>query len=210
MARWITLVLLVACGVAAPSRAAALDARVTEIRMAGGTLRAAIEIRDMFPARFQSVLEQGGAIHLRLQVELWEHRAIWDRLAQPALITIFRIIMDPATRLVSVADQYGEVSRQPAWQEPLTLRLDIGRTEAVVDAKHYYVRIASTLGTIAERDTASNAVFGEDDGSVGLGSMGRAVFRAVLEISDYLQSVSADARTRDVTGKEMKVGVGIR
>jgi len=49
-------------------------------------------------------------------------------------------------------------------------------------------------------------VFGADEG-VTLGSMGRMLFRAVLQVNDYLQSVSAEARTRDVTGREMKAGI---
>ena len=37
--------------------------------------------------------------------------------------------------------------------------------------------------------------------------MGRLLFHAVLQVNDYLQSVSADARTRDITGRELKAGV---
>lgn len=201
------LVLLALMGTAAP--AAALDARVTEVRMAGGTLRAALEIREMFPVKFQSILTQGGALHLRLQLELWEDRAIWDRLAQPALITVFRIILDPSTRHVSVSDQYGEISRQPAWQEPLTVRLDVGRAESVGEDNKYYLRTLATLGTIAEKEAtqAGEAVFGGDDGSVSLGSIGRMLFHAVLQVNDYLQSVSAESRTRTCVGREFKAGV---
>jgi hypothetical protein len=184
------LVLLALLATATP--ATALEARVTEVRLAGGTLRAALEIRDMFPAKFQSILTQGGALHLRLQLELWEDRSIWDRLAQPALVTVFRIILDPSTRQLSVSDQYGEISRQPAWQEPLTVRLDIGRAEAVDEGNKYYLRTLATLGTIAEKEaTEAGEVFGGDDGSVSLGSMGRMLFHAVLQVNDYLQSISA-------------------
>jgi hypothetical protein len=163
----------------------------------------------MFPEKFQAVLEQRGAIHLRLQIELWQHRPIWDKQPQPTVITVFRIILDPVTRLVRVADQYGEVSRQPAWQEPLLLRLDLGRGDDLSDTGKYYVRTQATLGTIAERETtqAADAVFGADEGSVTLGSMGRLLFHAVLQVNDYLQSVSADSRTRDLTGGELKAGV---
>ena len=201
------LVLLAILGTAMP--AAALDVRVVEVRIAGGGLRAALEIRDMFPAKFQSILTQGGALHLRLQLELWEDRALWDHLAQPALVTVFRIILDPSTRQVSVSDQYGEVSRQPAWQEPLTVRLDVGRAESVDEGSKYYLRTLATLGTIAEKEAteAGEAVFGGDDGSVSLGSMGRMLFHAVLQVNDYLQSISADSRTRALTGREFKVGV---
>lgn len=201
------LVLLAILGAAAP--AAALETRITEVRLAGGTLRAALEIRDMFPSKFQSILTQGGALHLRLQLELWEDRSIWDRLAQPALVTVFRIILDPSTRQVSVSDQYGEVSRQPAWQEPLTVRLDIGRGESVDEGNRYYLRTLATLGTIAEKEAtqAGEAVFGGDDGSVSLGSMGRMLFHAVLQVNDYLQSISAESRTRTLGGREFKGGV---
>jgi hypothetical protein len=200
------LAVLTVLGAAAP--AAALETRVTEVRLAGGTLRAAIEIRDMFPAKFQSILTERGSLHLRLQLELWEDRSIWDRLAQPALVTVFRIILDPSTRQVSVSDQYGEVSRQPAWQEPLTVRLDIGRAESVDDGNKYYLRTLATLGTIAEKEAtqAGEAVFG-DDGSVSLGSMGRVLFHAVLQVNDYLQSVSAESRTRTFVGREFRAGV---
>jgi hypothetical protein len=200
------LAVLTVLGAAAP--AAALETRVTEVRLAGGTLRAAIEIRDMFPAKFQSILTERGSLHLRLQLELWEDRSIWDRLAQPALVTVFRIILDPSTRQVSVSDQYGEVSRQPAWQEPLTVRLDIGRAESVDEGNKYYLRTLATLGTIAEKEAtqAGEAVFG-DDGSVSLGSMGRVLFHAVLQVNDYLQSVSAESRTRTFVGREFRAGV---
>jgi hypothetical protein len=194
--------------VATVTPAAALEARVTEVRLAGGTLRAALEIRDMFPAKFQSILTQGGALHLRLQLELWEDRSIWDRLAQPALVTVFRIILDPSTRQVSVSDQYGEISRQPAWQEPLTVRLDVGRGDSVEDGSRYYLRTLATLGTIAEKEAtrAGEAVFGGDDGSVSLGSIGRVLFHAVLQVNDYLQSVSAESRTHTVGGRDFKAG----
>lgn len=133
---------------------------------------------------------------------------MWDKLAQPALVTIFRTIMDPSSRQVSVSDQYGEVSRQPAWQEPLTLRLDLGRADTLSENSRYYVRVVATLGTIAERESGGtgDAVFGSDEG-VTLGSMGRVLFHAVIQVNDYLQSVSAETRTRDITGREVRAGV---
>jgi hypothetical protein len=200
------LLLLAMLGTTTP--AAALEVRVVEIRVAGGGLRAALEIRDMFPSKFQSILTQGGALHLRLQLELWEDRAMWDRLAQPSLVSVFRIILDPSTRQVSVSDQYGEVSHQPAWQEPLTVRLDVGRAASVDDGSKYYLRTLATLGTIAEKEAteAGEAVFGGDDGSVSLGSMGRMLFHAVLQVNDYLQSISADSRTRTLSGRDIKAG----
>ena len=208
--RGLLTVLLAACmvmGFAAP--AAALGARITELRVAGGSLFAALELKELFPAKFQSVLESGGAIHLRLQLELWEDRTVWDRLAQPAIVTVFRSVLDPATREVKVADRYGEVRSAPAWQEPLSLRVDLGRGAALGDGTQYYVRALATLGTIAEKEstTAGNVVFGDDDSSVSLAAMGKILFHAVLQVNEYLQSVSAETRTRDVPGRELKAGV---
>ena len=202
-----TLPILVAiAGFSSP--AAALEVRLTELRVAGGSLRAALEVTDMFPQKFQAILEDGAAIHLRLQLELWEDRA-WDKLARPAVVTVFRIVLDPATRQVRVADQYGEVSRQPAWQEPLSLRLDLGRADTLSDSTQYYVRALATLGTIAEKESerASNAVFGDDDSTVSIASMGKMLFRAVLQVNEYLQSVSSETRTQPVSGGALKAGV---
>jgi hypothetical protein len=204
------LFVVLAAGFAQP--AAALETRVLELRVAGGAIRAALEFRDMFPAKFQAVLEEGAAIHLRLQVELWEDRPVWDRLAQPAVVTVFRVALDRSTRQVTVADSYGEVSRQPAWQEPLTLRPDLGRADTLSDTARYYVRVLTTLGTIAEKQTerASSTVFGEDDSAVSIAAMGKILFRAVLQVNDYLQSVSSDVRTREITGRDVKAGVKLQ
>jgi hypothetical protein len=204
------LVAMFAAVFAAP--AAALETRLTELRVAGGGIRASLEIRGIFPEKFRGVLEDGNVIHLRLQIELWEDRPVWDKLAQPAVVTVFRIALDPSTRLVTVADQYGEVSRQPAWQEPLILRPDLGRADALSETAKYYVRVLATLGTIAEKETAraSSAVFGDDDSSVSLAAMGKILFHAVLQVNDYLQSVSSDVRTRDVTGRDLRAGVKLQ
>jgi hypothetical protein len=205
--RFAGLILLAVVAVSTPILA--LEARVMELRVASGHLRASLEIKEMFPEKFRTVLEQRGAIHLRLQVELWQHRPVWDKQPQPTVLTVFRIVLDPSTQMVQVADQYGEVSRQPAWQEPLILRLDLGRGDGLSDSAKYYVRTQATLGTIAEREAtqAADAVFGPDEGSVTLGSMGRVLFHAVLQVNDYLQSVSTESRTRDMTGAELKAGV---
>ena len=196
-----------ALGLARP--ASALEARITEIRVAGGSIFAALELRDLFPEKFRAVLEERAAIHLRLQIELWEDRPVWDKLAHPSAVSVFRMILDPDTRVVRVADRYGEVSAMPAWQEPLALRLDLGRADGLGDGTQYYVRVMATLGTIAEREstTASNAVFGDDDSSLSIAGMGKMLFHAVLQVNEYLQSVSTETRTRALPGRELKAGV---
>ena len=80
------------------------------------------------------------------------------------------------------------------------------------DGARYYVRVLSTLGTIVEKETerASKAVFGDDDGSVSLAAMGKILFHAVLQVNDYLQSVSSETRTRDLSGRDLRVGIKIQ
>jgi hypothetical protein len=197
---------------ALPAPAFALEAKLTELRVAGGSVRASFEMKDLFPAKLQSVLEQGAAIYLRMQVELWEDRLVWDKLAQPAVITVFRIVLDPATRQVRIADRYGEVSRQPAWQEPVTVWHDLGRADALSDGAKYYIRAMATLGTIADSETAqaSKVVFGDDDSTVSLAAMGKMLFHAVLQANDYLQSATSETRSRDLAGRELKAGLKIQ
>ena len=134
---------------------------------------------------------------------------MWDKLAHPATVSVFRMVLDPDTRVVRVADRYGEVSAMPAWQEPLVLRLDLGRADSLSDGTQYYVRAMATLGTIAEKEstTASNAVFGDDDSSLSIAGMGKMLFHAVLQVNEYLQSVSAEVKTRALAGRELKTGV---
>jgi hypothetical protein len=210
--RILPLILALLLTLVPAARAFALETRLIEIRVAGGSLFAALELRELFPAKFQAILQDGAAIHLRLQLELWEDRPVWDKLATPAVISVFRMVLDPQTRAVRVADQYGEVSRQPAWQEPLSLRIDLGRPESVSDGARYYVRVLATLGTIAEKESAaaSNVVFGDDDSSVSIAAMGKMLFRAVLTVNEYLQSVSTDTRSREMTGRELKGGVRLQ
>ena len=210
--RILRVVVAVLLTLAAAAPGFALESRVVEIRAAGGSLFAALELRELFPARFQAILEDGAAIHLRLQLELWEDRPVWDKLANRAVVSVFRMVLDPQTRVVKVADQYGEVSRQPAWQEPLSLRIDLGRADSLVEGARYYVRALATLGTIAEKESAaaSSVVFGDDDSSVSIAAMGKMLFHAVLQVNEYLQSVSSETRSREMTGRELKTGVKLQ
>jgi hypothetical protein len=190
----------------------ALETKLVELRVAGGSLFAALDVREIFPEKFQAVLRDGAAIHLRLQLELWEDRPVWDKLAHPAVVSVFRMVLDPQSQMVRVADQYGEVARQAAWQEPLALRIDLGRADALSDGARYYVRALATLGTIAEKESAAagDVVFGDDDRSVSLAAMGKILFHAVLQVNEYLQSVSSDSRSRPLTGRELKSGVRLQ
>jgi hypothetical protein len=205
--------LLIGCtafiALALPSPVVALDARIAEIHASGGNVHAALEIKDLFPEKFKSVLEAGGAIYLRLRVELLQHRMVWDRAVEPVVITVFRIVLDPSTRLVHVADEYSEVAKQPAWKEPITVPLVLARTDAISDGAQYYVRALVTLGTVADRETqeAGETVFGADDSSISIARVGKILFHAVLEVNDYLQSISTELRTHPMSGRALKAGV---
>ena len=59
--------------------------------------------------------------------------------------------------------------------------------------------------TLAERDAdeVGDVVFGRDSEPGGLGSLGRMIFRTVVKVSDYLQSVSAEATSKRMSGSDL-------
>ena len=63
----------------------------------------------MFPEKFRQILQSGGSLHMRVQAELWEDRPVWDRLVRPAIVTVFRIVRDPATAQIAISDAFGPV-----------------------------------------------------------------------------------------------------
>jgi hypothetical protein len=187
----------------------ALEARVTEIRTIGPKIRAAVDLRDVFPDKFRQIIQAGGALHLRVQAELWEDRPLWDRLVRPAIVTVFRIVRDPATAQIAISDAFGEVLSVGAYPESVPVRIDVAPADAVSDGNRYYLRMIATVGTIGARDIedAGDAVFGRDEGTVSLGKVGKFLFHTVLQVSDYLQSVSAEVRSRVFQGHELRPGL---
>jgi hypothetical protein len=171
----------------AAAPAAALEVRVKDVRSAGATVRASIELNDLLPDRFKRLLDANGALHLRVQAELWEIRPVWDRLVYPAIVQVVR--MTP--------------SAPPPEAMPVTI--DLGKVDRIVATGRYYVHIIATLGTLAERDVdeVGDAVFGRESETNSLGSLGRMVFRTALQINSYLQSVTAETRSRKLTGKDL-------
>jgi hypothetical protein len=87
----------------------------------------------------------------------------------------------------------------------MPLDVALGDPSRVSASARYYVHVIATLGTLAERevDDVGDAVFGKPSDSNSLGSLGRLVFRTVLQISDYLQSVSAETRSRKIAGSDL-------
>jgi hypothetical protein len=192
------------CCVLAAAPAFALDVQVKDVRGPAAVVTTTIELIDLIPDRFSKTLEEGGVLHLRLQAELWESRPVWDRLVYPALVRVLRFKRAAGGGL-SVTNADGTATTYAAAPKALPIALDLGDAKRVTAAQRYYVHIIATLGTLAERevDEVGDAVFGRSSESNGLGSLGRLMFRTVLQVNDYLQSVSAEAKSRRTTGADI-------
>jgi hypothetical protein len=192
------------CCVLGAVPALALDVQIKDVRGPAAVVTTTIELADLIPDRFSKTLEDGGVLHLRLQAELWESRPVWDRLVYPALVRVFRFKRTTGGGL-SVTNPDGTATTYPAAPRVLPVALDLGEAKRVTAAQRYYVHIIATLGTLAERevDEVGDAVFGRSSEANGLGSLGRLMFRTVLQVNDYLQSVSAEAKSRRTAGADI-------
>jgi hypothetical protein len=196
------LAVFLCCALAA-ARASALDVQIRNVQGAAA-VTASIELGDLIPDRFTKTLDDGAVLHLRVQAELWESRPVWDRLVYPALVRVFRFRRAAAGGL-SIVDPAGAATTYAAAPRWLPVALELGDSKRLSSAERYYVHVIATLGTLAERevDEVGDAVFGRPSEANGLGSLGRLMFRTVLQVSDYLQSVSAEARSRRTTGADI-------
>jgi hypothetical protein len=189
--------------VATSVSAGPLDVQVKNVRTPSAAVTATVELRDVLPDRFRKLVEEGGVLHLRVQTELWESRPVWDRLVYPAIVRVFRLGRAPAARTISITDASG--AAPTPMPDPLPVTVDLGNSDRVTASERYYVHVVATLGTLAEQevDAVGDAVFGRASETNGLGSLGRLVFRKVLQVSDYLQSVTAEAKSRRLSGREV-------
>ncbi len=184
---------------------AALGVDVKDLRAAAAVVTASVELRDVLPDRFRQTIDQGGVVHLRLHAEVWERRPVWDRLVYPAVVRVFRLARSPSGREYAVYDPDGAVTLRPEVPNPLPLAVRVGNADRLSSTARYYAKVIATLGTLAEREieNAGDAVFGRPEESSGLESFGRMVFQKVLQISDYLQSVSAQGVSRNIPGVQI-------
>ena len=184
--------------------ASALDVEIKTVRTPAGTVSAAIEVRDIIPDRFKKTIDDGGVLHLRIQAELWEARPVWDRLVYPAIVRVFRFTRG-AGRSLSMTDASGVVTTTQEAPRAMPIDVALGDPSRLTPSERYYVHVVATLGTLAERemDDVGDAVFGRPTETNSLGSLGRLVFRTVLQIGDYLQSVTAEAKSRRLAGQEI-------
>jgi len=189
----------------AASRALALDVVVKDVRAAVSTVSATLEVRDLVPDRFKKVLDTGSVLHLRLQTELWESRPVWDRLVYPAIVRVFRLARAVSGREITIGDSAGTTRTYPAVPNPMLLSIELGQRSRIVATARYYVRVVATAGTLAERDAddVGDLVFGRESEATGLGSLGRTIFRTVIKVSDYLQSVSTETTGRRMSGGDL-------
>src|SRR5882672_10442776 len=195
---------MLVCGLLTAAPATALDVHVKDVRAESSSVTATLELRDVLPDRFRRTLDEGGVLHLRVQAELWESRPVWDRLVYPAIVRVLRFRRASSDGL-SVTDPNGSATTYAAAPRSLPVVLDLGDARRITPAERYYVHVIATLGTLAERevDEVGDAVFGRPSEANGLGSLGRLVFRTALQISDYLQSVSAETRSRKMSGVDL-------
>jgi hypothetical protein len=189
----------------APAGATALDVQITGVHAPASAVRTTIELRDIVPDRFKKMVDEGRVLHLRVQAELWQSRPVWDRLVYPAIVRMFRLGRGASGRDVSVTDADGTARNYPAMPSPMPIVVDLGDRARLDTAERYYVHVVATLGTLAEReaDEVGDAVFGRESEANGLGSLGRLVFKTALKVSDYLQSVSAEAKSRKLFGRDI-------
>jgi hypothetical protein len=206
---FVAVALAAALIVAQPAAAAApFDLNVAPPRAPATTVSTTIRLRDVLPDRFKKLVEDGGVLHLRVQAELWQRRPTWDRLVYPAIVRVLRFARGQSGRDVVVTGAGANASTYSALPNPMPLELEIGGADRLTATERYYVHAIATLGTLAEKETdeVSDALFGRPSESGTLGSLGRMVFRGVLQISDYLQSVTAESRSSTVGGEEILKG----
>ena len=185
--------------------AAALDVFVKDVQTPASAVRTTIELRDIVPERFRKMMDEGRVLHLRVQAELWESRPIWDRLVYPAIVRVFRVGRSTSGRDVAITDPDGAAQTYPALPGTMPVVVDLGDRSRVAIAEKYYVHVIATLGTLAEReaDEVGDAVFGSEGDTNSLGALGRVVVKTAMKVSDYLQSVSAETRSRKLAGAEI-------
>jgi len=189
----------------APAGAADLDVQIIDVQAPASAVRTTIELRDIVPDRFRKMVDDGRVLHLRVQAELWESRPVWDRLVYPAIVRVFRLGRGTSGQDVSITDADGKLRTIPSMPSPLPVVVDLGDRSRLGPSEKYYVHVVATLGTLAEReaDDVGDAVFGRDPEASGLGALGRMVFKTALKVSDYLQSVSAEAKSRKLLGRDI-------
>jgi hypothetical protein len=186
----------------------ALEARVTEMRVTGTRLWAAIEVRDLLRDRFLELVRSGKAVFVQLEADLWEDRRVFDRMVLTTPPATYRIDPDVDTGGVILLDQYGGTSRQLDVRQPISLRVELGSADRVADDQTYYLHTLVTAATVDERDIdqAGATIFGTEESARGLAALGRFVFRTLLRMGKYFESAQAEVTSRRMSGRDIRAG----
>jgi hypothetical protein len=187
-------------------RVAALGGKIAQVRAVSGQVRAALELRDAFPSEMRQVLERGGTLHLRVEAALWEDRPAWDRAVEGERVTVFVVLRESGGTRIRVVDSGGGATTYSGYPEPLAIDVDLAATDKLSDAARYYLNAVVTIGSLGddEIEEANEAVFGRDDGPAGLKRIGKFLLNAVLQVSDYVRSVSTTIRSGRYTGAQLR------
>ncbi len=190
----------IVCAAAVPASALTVDVR--DVRAPASTVHATIQLHNVIPDRFKKIIDRGGQLHLRLQAELWESRPVWDRLVFPTIVRMFRMAIRSPGLELAIDDAGGGSTIVGAMPNPWEVLLDLGSRDRIAASERYYVHVVATIGTLAEQDAddVGDAVFGKPGDDNALGSLGRSLFRTAMRVGDYLQSVSADTKSRKMDG----------
>jgi hypothetical protein len=195
--------------VSAQAPLAALELRVTQIRVGGARVSAAFEVRDLLRDTFLKLVQDGRAVFLQLEAELWEDRRVFDRIIITVPPVTWRVDRDPAGAGVLLQDQNGGTVRHADLRQPFALRVDIGPAARVDENATYYLHATMTAATVDERDIdrAGEAIFGDEQSARGLAGLGRFVFRTLLRMGKYFESAAAEVTSRRVSGRDIIAGV---
>jgi hypothetical protein len=195
--------------VSSPRPAFALAARVTEMRVTGTRLWAAIEVRDLLRDQFLQLLRSGKAVFVQLQADLWEDHRVFDRIVLTTPPTTYRIDPEVDSGGVILFDQYGGTSRHADVKQPISLRVELGPADRVEDNQTYYLHTLVVAATVDERDInqAGAALFGEEESRRGVAALGSFVFRTLLRMGKYFESAETEVTSRRISGRDIKKGM---
>jgi hypothetical protein len=183
----------------------ALGGKVLEVRSGAGQVRAAIELGNVFGADQRAVLQQGGTLHVRVEAGVWEDRPVFDRSVDTPRVTTFRIVRQPNGAAIAVIDPQGGVVTYRPYPERLPLVVDVCGVQKIEDHTKYYVDGAITVGSLGadELEEANEAVFGRDEDPAGLKRVGKFLLNSVLQMKNYVGSVSTEIRSGRFTSTQL-------
>lgn len=84
----------------------ALELRVSALQTSSSRVSLVLELRDLLRDKFLETIQQGRAVFLQMQAEVWEDRRIADRLTLGTALRIGRYL-DSATAEVNSARYTG-------------------------------------------------------------------------------------------------------